>query len=169
MAVRTPPYNSWKNPAEQVMSELNLALQAVGMMREKLVTAVLEKVSEGCKSMKDICTAAKNHPALQGEFRDSVQPYIILLLSLFQRLKLKDEPFTLFQSSTSSEIELFLSVLKQTEPNLEFINCTKASQLANFPKLKGFLDHKGFSACQLSKVERFFGSLLPYKALHVFN
>ena len=85
------------------MSELNLALQAVGMMREKLATAVLEKVLEGCKSMKDIRTAAKNYPALQDEFRDSVQPPIILLSSLFQRLKLKDEPFTLFQSSTSSE------------------------------------------------------------------
>ena len=30
VAVRTPPYNSWKNPAECVMSEVNLALQRVG-------------------------------------------------------------------------------------------------------------------------------------------
>lgn len=30
---RTPPGNSWKNPAERVMSVLNLALQSVGMMR----------------------------------------------------------------------------------------------------------------------------------------
>ena len=29
IAVRTPPYNSWKNPAERVMSELNLVLQGV--------------------------------------------------------------------------------------------------------------------------------------------
>ena len=34
IAVRTPPYNSWKNPAERVMSICNLGLQAVGLMRE---------------------------------------------------------------------------------------------------------------------------------------
>ena len=115
------------------MSELDLAQQAVSMMREKLVTATLEKVLESCNSMKDICTA--------DEFRDCVQPPMILLSSLFQRLKLKDEPFTLFQSSESSEIELFLGVLKQIDPNFQFINCTKAARLQHFPKLKGFLDH----------------------------
>lgn len=31
---RTPPGSSWKNPAERVMSQLNLALQSVGMMRD---------------------------------------------------------------------------------------------------------------------------------------
>lgn len=32
---RTPPGNSWKNPAERVMSQLNLALQGIGLMREE--------------------------------------------------------------------------------------------------------------------------------------
>ena len=41
VAVKTPPYNSWKNPAERVMSELNL--QTVGIIRQKLPTAALEK------------------------------------------------------------------------------------------------------------------------------
>jgi len=81
MAVRTPPYNSWKNPTEQVMSELNLALQAVGMMREKLATASL--VLESCNSMKEFRTAAKSHPTLQDKFSDSVQLPKILLSSLF--------------------------------------------------------------------------------------
>lgn len=31
---RTPPGASWKNPAERVMSQLNIALQSVGMMRQ---------------------------------------------------------------------------------------------------------------------------------------
>lgn len=38
---RTPPGNSWKNPAERIMSQLNLALQAIGMMR-----AESDKVNE---------------------------------------------------------------------------------------------------------------------------
>ena len=32
---RTLPGWSWKNPAERVMSQLNLALQSVGLMRER--------------------------------------------------------------------------------------------------------------------------------------
>ena len=43
VAVRTPPYNSWKNPAERVMSELNLALQTVGIMRQKCCQLLLRK------------------------------------------------------------------------------------------------------------------------------
>ena len=33
MAVQTLPYNSWKDPAERIMSILNRGLQAVGLMR----------------------------------------------------------------------------------------------------------------------------------------
>ena len=123
------------------MSELNLALQAVGMMREKLATAGLEKVLEGCNSMKNIRVAAKNHPGFQDEFTDSVQPPILLLSSLFQRLKLKDEPFSLFPSSSSSEVESFLNTIKQIEPDIQPTKCTKASELATFPKLKDFFEH----------------------------
>ena len=68
VAVQTPPHNSRKNLTERVMSELNLALQAVCMMREKLVIATQEKVLESCNLMKVICMAAKNHPGLQDEF-----------------------------------------------------------------------------------------------------
>ena len=38
VAVRTPPYNSWKNSAERVMSELNLVLQGAGLARARLDT-----------------------------------------------------------------------------------------------------------------------------------
>lgn len=34
-AVRTPPYHSWKNPVERIMSIINVALQSVGLMRLK--------------------------------------------------------------------------------------------------------------------------------------
>ena len=106
VAVRTPPYNSWKNPAERVMSELNLALQTVGIMRQKMPSATLEKILEGCNSMKAICSAAESHHGLQEEFKDSLQPAKVLLSTLFQRLKLKDKPFNVFSPATSSEIDV---------------------------------------------------------------
>jgi len=54
----------------------------------------LEKVLESCNSIKDIHAAAKNHPDFQDESTDSVQPPILLLSSLFQRLKLDDDLFS---------------------------------------------------------------------------
>ena len=41
---RTPPGNSWKNPAERTMSQLNIALQATGMAREACVDSDKEKL-----------------------------------------------------------------------------------------------------------------------------
>jgi len=50
IAVRTPLYHSWKDPAERVMSSLNLALQAVGLSREKLHDANHKKKLSNCKN-----------------------------------------------------------------------------------------------------------------------
>ena len=36
VAVQTPPYNSWKDPAERIMSILNNGLQSVGLMRASI-------------------------------------------------------------------------------------------------------------------------------------
>ena len=131
MAVRTPPYNSWKTPAERVMSELNLALQTVGIMRQKMLSATLEKILDGCNSMKAIHSAAESHHGLQEEFKDSLQPAKVLLSALFQRLKLKDKPLNVFSPATSSEIDEFLSILKQIQPDIVPTNCTKATSLTS--------------------------------------
>ena len=110
VAVRTPLFNSWKNPAERMMSELNLALQAVGLMRTKMIKQ-MEKMMEGCNSMKAIREAAVMHPELKEALKDSLEPVILLLCSLFQRLKLKGEPFSVSTSATSSEMDKLASFL----------------------------------------------------------
>ena len=45
-AVRTPPHNSWKNPAERIMSILNLALQGVGIARAKTARGPAPEMQE---------------------------------------------------------------------------------------------------------------------------
>ena len=138
VAVQTPPFNSWKNPAERIMSELNLALQAVGLMRTKM-TEQMEKMMEGCNSMKAIRDAAVVHPELKEALKDSLEPVIVLLCSLFQRLKLKGEPFSVFTSATSSEMDTLASFLAQIDLGIDPASCTK-SDLAKLPGLKQFLD-----------------------------
>ena len=118
VAVRTPPFNSWKNPAERIMSELNLALQAVGLMRTRM-SDKLEKKMENCKSMKMVRAATVAHPELQEAFKDSLEPVILLVGSLFQRLKLKGEPFSVFTSATSSEMDMLAGFLTQIQSGID--------------------------------------------------
>ena len=36
VALRTAPSNSWANPVERIMSIINIGLQGVGLMRQKM-------------------------------------------------------------------------------------------------------------------------------------
>ena len=54
LAVRTPPQNSWKDPAERVMSILNVGLHAIGLMRDKIENLSLEHRLKSAKNMKEI-------------------------------------------------------------------------------------------------------------------
>ena len=51
IAARTPPYHSWCNPVERVMSLLNLGLQCIGMMRRE-GSELFEKEMSKCGNMK---------------------------------------------------------------------------------------------------------------------
>ena len=87
-----------------------------------------------------IRAAAVAHPEVQEALKDSLEPIILLLCSLFQRLKLKDEPFSVFMSATSSEMDTLASFLVQIQPDIDPSSCAK-SNLDRLPVLKQFLNH----------------------------
>lgn len=103
VAARTPPMASWKNPPKRIMSILNLALQAVGLMRAQVSDECEQKLksANGIKKMRDI---AKD-PAMRQEIADSFEPVKILLTQMFQRLKLKDTPFKCFPAASEEIME----------------------------------------------------------------
>ena len=45
IALRTAPYHSWANPAERIMSIINLGLQGVAIMRDEM-SSHLEEIFE---------------------------------------------------------------------------------------------------------------------------
>ena len=138
-AVRTAPYQSWRNPVERIMAILNLAFQGVGLMRKEMPKE-FEAAISSCKSVKDIRTACSNHPGLKEAIVMSIEPVKILLESLFVRLELKEKPFQIFHSSSSSELDEFWDVILQVESTLTKCD-TRATVLKQKHGLRLFLEH----------------------------
>ena len=106
VAVRTPPGYSWKNPVERIMSILNLSMQCVGLMCQKM-SKEMKKLISGCNSLEDIREKAKTNNQLEKELLQSMEPTWELLSNLFTRQSLKDESFKVFEPATKTELENF--------------------------------------------------------------
>ncbi|CAG2243120.1 unnamed protein product [Mytilus edulis] len=108
---RNPPQNSWKNPAERIMSILNLGFQSLGLMREK--TEHYEKQLDSANSLGEIRKLAEKYPTIEEEVLDSVEPVSILLSNVITRLKWKDKNLKVFNPATEGEIfDLRREILK---------------------------------------------------------
>ena len=53
IALRTAPYHSWANPAERIMSIINLGLQGVAIMRDEM-SSHLEEIFEKADILEQI-------------------------------------------------------------------------------------------------------------------
>ncbi|XP_070556692.1 uncharacterized protein [Ptychodera flava] len=137
IAVRTPPGHSWKNPAERIMSILNLGLQAVGVMRKEM-SDESEKLLQKCNSMKDVREMAKKNPQLKEDIKDSIQQPVSLISSIVQNLQLKEEKFSVFTSASDEEIDQLLDQLHQIDDSLS-IKMTK-KQVLQSENMKEFYD-----------------------------
>jgi len=61
VAARTAPQNSYQNPVERIMSILNLGLQSIGFMLQKMPEEY-KKLIKNLNSMREIMNAAANNP-----------------------------------------------------------------------------------------------------------
>ena len=139
VAVRTPPYHSWKNPVERVMSIVNIALQGVGLMRSPM-SEKQEKEISGCNSVKSIREVCESNDELQTALADSLQSTKCLLETLFSRLKLKGIPFQVFHAASAVDMDSRWNHLLKIELLLSKDD-TNASIIPLRPGLKRFLSH----------------------------
>jgi hypothetical protein len=139
VAVRTPPGHSWKNPVERIMSILNLGLQSVGLMRQKMGQE-FEDLIEGCNSMEAIREAAIKEPRLKKELKQSLQPTIDLVNSIFHRQSLKDRPFKTFEAATEQEIDNLWESILQLDPDLNKDTTRQFKHVKNMVKIFNLLN-----------------------------
>jgi hypothetical protein len=137
-AVRTPPYNSWKNPPERVMSILNLGLQAVGMER-KPMDGIHEDAIHSANTLGELRKRADQNEDLAAAMKDSVESVKILLNRIFQRLSLKDKSMKAASSCSSEQMEVLWRILGMQTDGKKQADLTKA--LKEYPAVKEKLDH----------------------------
>ncbi|GBB99452.1 hypothetical protein RclHR1_35260001 [Rhizophagus clarus] len=129
VAVRTPPGHSWKNPVERIMSILNLGMQCVGLMRQKM-SEEMEKLISGCNSLEDMREKAKTNHQLEKELLQSMEPIRDLLSNLFTRQSFKDEFFKVFEPATKTEMENFWESVHLVDDSIT-IKDTSQKKVAN--------------------------------------
>ena len=118
LAVRTPPYHSWKDPAERIMSILNIALQGIGLVRNEM-TEEIENEFRKCSGTKDVRKLTESNEVVKDEVLNSVKGSIDLTKFLFQRLKLKEKPFYTQDPVRDEEIDLLWEEILKIENSLK--------------------------------------------------
>lgn len=115
---RCAPGHSWTNPAERVMSILNLALQNCSLERCKLDEET-EKEFHKCGSMTQLREVAAKKPELRTKWQESIEPVQSTIRNRFLRLKLKDEPFQALDPMKDTDIDVIKRHLRELFPTLD--------------------------------------------------
>ena len=146
------PYLSWTNPAERVMSTLNLALQNVSLMREKMDDS-LEQAIKYKNNLTAIRSAIEENTNLEPAILGSVTPVIDLLNERFSRMKLKGTAVKVRPAATQDEVIDNFEAVHFIDSSLTMGNLNQAT-LKNATDLQAFMDAHCNSTHYLFQVKK---------------
>lgn len=108
-AVRTAPYHSWSNPAERMMSIINLGLQGVALKRSDM-SFDSEQIFKNLGTMEEIRNAALYNQTLNGELKIAIKDTQEILRNRTTQLKLHDQRFKCINPATHEGINSLFDV-----------------------------------------------------------
>ena len=138
-AARTAPYHSYRNPAEQVMSILNMGLQSVGVAHDRMVDSSEEAI-KSCNGVAKLRIIAEKHNLCE-DILDSIEPVKVLLSKITERLQLKDKKFNVMQLASEELQNEVWSCLNRLDSEFNLSYSEKISLNCLTPILKQFLSH----------------------------
>ena len=114
IATRTAPNQNYCNPAECVMSMLNLGLQNLATARESM-ESTKEIRMRSLGTLKKIREAAQRDPSLRENLEASIKPVLDLICNRFSQLKYSGNPIQTEAPADqddweSSFVDLFSSI-----------------------------------------------------------
>ena len=139
-ASRTAPHHSFRNPAERVMSVLNLGKQSVGLARGQLEEEVETEIQR-CTTMSQIRELALKKPSIKESLLDAVSPVKVTLADIAQRLELKGQKFSVGTAASEAEIGDLWSQLKEMDPEYDLSPTDKLPRKKVTENLQAFLKH----------------------------
>jgi hypothetical protein len=110
IALRTAPYHSWANPAERIMSIINLGLQGVAIMRDSM-NADLEEIFKKADTLDEIRAAANKNIDLKNGLYNCILNIQQMLHSRTERLVLHKNHFQHYDLANDQDIDDFFKVL----------------------------------------------------------
>lgn len=114
---RCAPGHSWINPAERIMSVLNIALQNCALERGKGDEETEMKLKK-CGSMASIRALAEKNPEIREKWRESIEPVQSTIRNRFLRLKLKDKAMQAIDPVSDDDIDILQRHLRKHFPEL---------------------------------------------------
>ncbi|XP_062603864.1 uncharacterized protein LOC134265655 [Saccostrea cucullata] len=134
IAARTAPGHSWANPAERIMSLLNLAYQNIALHRSEM-SSHFEQLLRSCNSMTDIRKKAERERGLEEAWIQSLESITNQLNDRTSRVQLKGKPFMPCEPASKENIQGYESkVFDFIDPNMTLGKYTQA----DLRKVNGF-------------------------------
>ena len=139
-AARTAPCHSWRNPAERMMSIVNLGLQCVGLMRGKMSDEHEAAIAHR-NNMSQLRQAAEKKEDLVTAILDSIAPVKILLTDILLRLELHGEKFRVFPAAHDHDMKELWSNLESLDSTLKYGDKLCKANLDDHKDLMEFMNH----------------------------
>lgn len=113
---RCAPGNSWVNPAERIMSIINLGLQNCALERQNGDGAF-----KSASSMSQVRELISKNPELKEKWVTFIEPVQSIIQSRFTRLSLKDKQFVIENPADGEDIDLTERQLRELFSDLDLI------------------------------------------------
>ena len=134
---RTAAGHSYQNPVERIHAIINLGLQSVGMMRQKM-SPDMENSVKNCNSNEELRKATEHHSGLKEVLDESLSVLIDLLKSVFSQFFLKNEKFKIFEPASAEELAKYK--LKDETFDESIADVEKKESLQLHPNFSNFLN-----------------------------
>ena len=115
---RCAPGHSWMNPAERVMSILNIGLQNCALQRMESDEGT-ERELKKCGSMAQIRSLGEKKPEIKEKWMEIMEPIQSTIRNRFMRLALKDKPIQALDPVSEDEIDVLQRHLREHFPELD--------------------------------------------------
>ena len=125
IALRCCPTKSWVNPAERIMSILNLALQNCSLERTKM-SDELEQKMKSVNNMNNLRNLTKHCVNLRESFRESMNSVKEIVNARFETMSLKDERISTQPSYSSENVKSFAESIHLTDKTVHLSQLTKS-------------------------------------------